>query len=230
MTAGTEQQAAIGIAEGRVVGIGCHGVGAGFLLRETDVVLHAKLLFVLRGFLLHEGFEEGAMLGRYGEVHAHGTVARLAIACTFHEVLFEGRASAVCIAVELEEALGQAAIVQAILAQHCGSHCLVFTFAEQGMHTLAVQLLAGSVEVFKEGCVVNALEIFLLEIGLGSIVGGIHKGEDVLEHTAGGTRSGHKLHHLVLRVGSIFIPSSDEGSLFFLAGHEDALTHGGGTI
>ena len=129
MTAGTEQQTAVGIAEGRVVGIGSHGVGAGFLLRETDIVLYAKLLLVLRSLLLHEGFEEGAMLGRYGEVHAHGAVARLTIACTFHEVLFEGRASAVCIAVELEQALGQAAIVQAILAQHSGCHCLVFTFA-----------------------------------------------------------------------------------------------------
>ena len=98
------------------------------------------------------------------------------------------------------------------------------------MHTLAVQLLAGSIKVFKESGIVNTLEIFLLEIRLGRVVGSIHKGEDVLEHTAGGTRGGHKLHNLVLRVGRIFIPSSDEGSLFFLAGHEDALAHGGGTI
>ena len=37
----------------------------------------------------------------------------------------------------------------------------------------------------------------LLKVGLGLVVVGIEKAKHILEHTAGGTRCGNKLHHLM---------------------------------
>ena len=47
MTARTEQQRAVIIAERCVVRVHSHCIGARFLLRESDVVLHSETLLIL---------------------------------------------------------------------------------------------------------------------------------------------------------------------------------------
>ena len=97
-------------------------------------------------------------------------------------------------------------VVQPLGLQHVGSYGLVVTLGDECLDTLALILLAGSIQLVVEGKLLDVVKILLLEIGCGYVVVGIHKGKHVLEHTAGGTRCGYKLHHL-LAFGLVLLPS-----------------------
>ena len=77
---------------------------------------------------------------------------------------------------------------------------------QQRIDVLAMQTLAGSVEVGKEGGVGEFCKEFLFKVGCRHVVGRIGKGEHILEHTAGGSRSGNELHHPVCRIFGIGLP------------------------
>ena len=77
MTSGTEEQTAVGIAEGGVVGICSHRIGRGFLLAERNVIDGMVLLGVYLALFGREGFKKRTMLGTYSEVYVHAAVVVL---------------------------------------------------------------------------------------------------------------------------------------------------------
>ena len=196
MTARTEQQGAVFVPERGVVGIGSHGIGAGLLLGEGDVVLDAVLtcqaVFLL-GYLL---LEETDVLMTHREVHVGLSVAGC-IERTFHQMFFHGGTRTFGILVEQEHSLGQLTVVQAFCLQHRGSNGLVLPIGHQGFHTLALVLQTGGVQSIVEGELLQVVEILLLEIGGRHIIGRIHKGEHVLEHSTGSTTGRNELHDLL---------------------------------
>ena len=70
---GTEQQRAVLLPEGGVVGIHGDGVGRGLLHREGDVVADSETFLVEGDTLREQLLESGHVLGRDGEVDAHPT-------------------------------------------------------------------------------------------------------------------------------------------------------------
>ena len=147
------------------------------------------------------------MLVRHGEVDV-GLAVRGGIERSLHQMLLHRRASTLGVVVEQEQALGQLSVVQSLGFQHLGGHGLVVAGSHQLLHALAAVLLAYGIELAVEGKLLDIVEIFLLEVGGGHVVLGIYKGEHILEHAAGGTRCGHKLHHL-LTCGLILLPGFD---------------------
>ena len=61
VSAGSEEERAIFFSEGRVVGVGCHGVCGRFLFGEGDVVGHAEMFFIGWCHLRNEFLEECAV-------------------------------------------------------------------------------------------------------------------------------------------------------------------------
>ena len=104
VTARTEQHRAIGLAEGRAVGIGGDGVGRRFLLREADVVLHAVFLCEAVGLLGHLLLEEFHVLMAHREVHV-SLALRGGVEGALHQMLLHRRARAFGIFVEQQHAL-----------------------------------------------------------------------------------------------------------------------------
>ena len=86
MTSWTEQQAAILIAERRIVRISSNRIGAWFLLRERDVVLHTKLLCIEICLLCHLLLEKFQMVMRNSKVYVSLTIATCIESC-FYQVL-----------------------------------------------------------------------------------------------------------------------------------------------
>ena len=111
MTAGTEQQFAI-VAEGFVFHIGGNGIGARFLFRKRDVIIHPILLCISGSLFVYQSLEQGTMFGRNREMHIHLTVLIGSIQCSFYQVLFQRRAATVFILMELKQSFGQSTIVQ----------------------------------------------------------------------------------------------------------------------
>ena len=118
------------------------------------------------------------------------------------------RTSTLSIVVEQQQALGQLSVVQTLGLQHVGSYGLVVTLGDECLDALAIILLAGSIQLVVEGKLLDVVKVLLLEIRRGHVIVGIHKGKHVLEHTAGGTRCGYELHHL-LAFGLVLLPSID---------------------
>ena len=116
MTPRTEEQRAILIAEWSIVWVGSDGVGAWFLLREGDVVLHAKLLCIEVSLLSHLLLKESEMVVRDGEVNVGLAIAASIEGC-LHQVLLHRSAHLVGrILMEEEQSLRQ--------LQGCGSQSL----------------------------------------------------------------------------------------------------------
>ena len=222
MASGTEEETAVGIAEGRVVGIGGNGVSGRLLFAEGHIINCMELLAISLALLGSEGFEEGAVLRAYGEMDMDAAIIVLGIERTFHQMLLEGRAGSLGIAVEFEESLRKFAIVQTLRAEHSCHDCLIVAFCHEGSGILTVSSKEAGIEVSEEGGIGKTLKEFLLEIGGGDIVVCIEEGKHVLKHSAGSTGCGDKLHHAVLRVGSILVPSGEIGFLLFGSGDIDA--------
>ena len=116
VTGGTEEEGAIGLAERLVVGVYGDGVGGFVLIGEADVVLDAVAFFVGGKDFADGGFEERTVLRRDGDGELAGTIGIPHVLLRLYEVLGDGGAHLpVGVAVELEDALGLAAVAEALL-------------------------------------------------------------------------------------------------------------------
>ena len=146
-------------------------------------------------------------------------------------MLLEGCTCTLVVTVELEETLGELAVVQPVGTEHTGHHSLILAFGHKGCSILAMLRHKTLVEVGEESGVGKTVEELLFEIRSGNIIVGIEKCKHVLEHSAGGTGCGHKLHHTVFGVGGILVPSCKIGFLLFGCGNVNAMIgHTGGTL
>ena len=228
MSTRTEKQRAVFVAERSVIGVGGDGIGAGFLFRETDVVFHAELLsieFSLLGNLL---FEELQMIVADREMHVCLTI-RAGIEGSLNEMFLHRCARTFFIVVEEQQALGKLSVVQSFLHQHLTGDSLVIACVQQGAYFLSFVCLAFLAKSLTEGELLDMLEEMLLEIGGGNIVGSIHKGEHILEHSAGSTTCRHELHNLVSFL-LVLVPSLDIVGAFFIRRCHDAFSDGGGSF
>ena len=225
VTAGAEEQRAVGLTEGGVVGIGSHRVGAGLLLGEGDVVADAVFLGKGVGLLGHFLLEETDVLVAHSEVHV-GLALAGCIECALHEVLLHGRAWPLSILVEEQHAFGQLTVVQPLGLQHVGGHGLIFPGGQQLLDASTLVAAADLVEGIVEGEMRYLVEVFLLKVGGRHVVWGVDKGKHVLEHAAGGSRGGHKFHDAV-SVGFVGFPRSHIVAALLGGGGHDAVAHGG---
>ena len=228
VSAGTEQQRAVGLTERRVVGIGSNSVCRRLLLREGDVVLDAILAGEAVGLLGNFLAEEVQMFVRDGEVDVSLTVGS-SIECTLDQMLFHGRARALVVLMEEEHALWQLAVVQSFAAQHVGSNGFVVALGHKLFHAAALILQAHVVESIVEGKLLNLVKILLLEISGRNIAVTVDKSEHVLEHAAGGTRCRHELHH-ALALGLVLLPGFDILLALSLVWGNDAIADGCGSF
>ena len=151
------------------------------------------------------------MLRADREVNAHLAILAASIECSFHEVLLHRGACAVLIFVELQQTFRQFAVRKTFLAQQGGDGCL---------HGVVAAVLGdGSLQIVDEGKLVEVVLKLLDELCLFVVV---QKLKQVLEHTAGCTRGGHKLQHLACSV-QIGIPSSEIVLLLSIRRDGDAI-------
>ena len=164
------------------------------------------------------------MVVAHGEVDI-GLAARTGIECRLDEMLLHRRARAVGIVVEEEQPLGQLSVAQPLAFEQEGHDGLVFAGGKQGLKVFALGGPTAVVERVAEGEMPNVVEEPLLKVGGGHVVGGLEKGEKILEHAAGRPRSRHKLHDAVA-LGLIRLPRLDvDIALGGLRSH-DACTDG----
>ena len=128
-------------------------------------------------------------------------------------MLLKRRAGLSVVAVELKQALGQLAVVEAVGIQHGHNNILLTAFCHQSVGTLAVHHNAGIVQSGEESEVVETVEELLLEVGRRHVVVGVHKLEHRLEHAAGSAGSRHEFGNLVALL-LILVPKLDEVLLF----------------
>ena len=144
-------------------------------------------------------------------------------------MLLKRRAGLSVVAVELEQALGQLAVVEAVGIQHGHHNILLTAFCHQSVGTLAVQHNASIVQSGEESEVVETVEELLLEVGRRHVVIGVHKFKHRLEHAAGSAGSRHKFGDLVALL-LILVPKLDEVLLFFHRRAQNAVLHTGGGL
>ena len=192
VASGTEEQRTVAVAERCAVGVGGDGVRRGLLLGEGDVIAYAVLLGVKVGLLGYLLLEELHVLVAYGEVDVSLAVGG-GVEGALHKVLLHGRARSLWVVVEEQQALWQLSVVESFGLEHVGGHSLVVTLGHESLDVLSLILLAGGIQLVVEGKLLDIVEIFLLKFGGGHVVVGIDESEDILEHTAGGTRGGHEL-------------------------------------
>ena len=183
VSARAEEEAAVGLAEEVALGVDGDGVGGGFLAAVADVVAHAVLLLVAVLELGHGLLEELFVLGRDGEVQLGGAFVVGGVACGLEEVLLEGETVEAVVVVELEQGLGQLAVVEAFVGEQQAHQVDLAVLLQHAVDAEAVVVLRGAVEVVEEGEAVDVGEEDVCELG---ILAGLHKGEEVLEHARGG--------------------------------------------
>ena len=110
-------------------------------------------------------------------------------------MFFQRSTHTVCIPVELQQALRQCTIIQAGSFQQIGNDGLVLTFFKQSIDGLACIVHTSSIQVVEEGETMDVVKEFFLKVCSRNIIIRTQKFEHILEHTAGRTRSRHKLHN-----------------------------------
>ena len=169
MTARTEQKLAV-IAERLVLHIGGNGIGARFLLREADVVIHAVLSGISGSFLVYQCLEQRTVLGRYGEVHVYLTTLVGSIKRTFHQMFFERGTAAVLVFMKLQQSFRKRAVIQSCRFEQGGNHRLVIAGGNQGGNILAGCFQASGIQVVIESELPDFPEECFLKVRLRSIV------------------------------------------------------------
>ena len=169
MSAWAEQHRTVIITERRVVSISCHSVGAWFLLREGDVILHSELLLILACLLCHLCLEQLQMVVANRKVHVGLAVARR-IESSLNEMFLHWSAWTVLIVMEQEQTLWQLTIVQSLWLQHIGNDSLVVTIGYELHYLLTLVLLALVAERLTEGKLLDILEEILLEVSCRNII------------------------------------------------------------
>ena len=168
------------------------------------------------------------MLVTDSEMHV-GLAIRSSIQSTLDQVFLHRRTRTLSVVMEQQQALGQLSVVQSLSLQHIGGNSLVVALGDECLDALAIVLLAGCIELLVKSKLLDVVKIFLLEIRCRHVVVGVDKGKHVLEHTAGSTRSGNKLHHF-LALGLVLLPSFDILLALSLARSHDAFTDSCGSL
>ena len=229
MAARTEQQTTVIGPEGRVVHVGGNGVCAGLLHAERHIVMNLIGFGIVVHDPLQKLLEQRLVFGAHGKVDLRLSL-RAGIESSLGQVFLQGRTHAsVGIAVEEQESLGKLAIVEAFGLEHVGHHVLVAASCHQRVYTLALVALASLVEGIEEGELVDAVEISLLKVGSGHIVGRVEKFEHILEHAAGCTTRRHEFGNVVA-LHLVVLPLLDVGFHLVVLGCDDTVTDGGRTL
>ena len=229
MTARTEEQLALIVAERLVLHVGCNRIGAGLLLGERNVVLHAVLLCVFAHFGINQLLEKRTVFCRYGEMHIHLTRLPCGIKRTFHQVFFQRCTYPVGIAVELQQAFRKRTVIQSGSFKQVRHYSLVIMLRQQGIDVLARVIQTSRIQVIVESEIVNVVEEFLFEIGRGHIIIRSQELEHILKHTACRSRCRNKLHHLPVAV-LVSIPCSQVFLLHvFVCYHNAVILYGCGS-
>lgn len=115
VSSGAEDEASVVVAQGKVLFVDGYDVGVVMLLGKADFEGNAigGLVVVAHGG--EAASEGGAVFGRDGEVEVYGTVGAACVECAFGDVLFQGCACAVAVAVEFEQTFGQRAVAEVLL-------------------------------------------------------------------------------------------------------------------
>ena len=187
VTGGTEQKGSVFLAEGLVVRRYGYGIRGLVLEGEGDIVLDTVLLLI--GLLdgANGNLKEGLVLRRDGNGQVAGTVTVSHILLGFYQMLGNGGAYFFRIAVEAENALGLAAIGQAIFFQEL----------LEGFQAVFPGILRRAEEFFRiEGKILDAGS----QLGTGGIGRKILAGfqlrqalEHILEHTGSCAGGRYKL-------------------------------------
>ena len=193
MSSGAEQQRAVFLAIGRVVGHDRDGIGRCLLLAHCHSIGHAPHFLHQWDALCQQSLKLLAVLGRDGKVQVDITLCVSGILRSFLKVFLNGCVyTATCSLVELQQALGQATIVQSIRLEQRASHIGMTTSIHQLEDIHVVAFHAGLVQGGVEGKLLHIAEECALKVGLWGHAARVDKGVQVLEHAAGCSRSGHE--------------------------------------
>src|SRR6266581_3414090 len=113
VTTRAKQYVPLFVTKGIVVQVNGDRVRGGALDRKCDLISDSGALITTPGRLdvrlysLH-------MRRRHGQMHTGSLMAVLDIGCSFDQMLFEGSATVVSIAVELQECLGQIGVIESL--------------------------------------------------------------------------------------------------------------------
>ena len=198
MSTGTEKEIALLVAEWRVVHIGSQRIGAGFLYRERDLILHAIAHLVGSLLLFYESFEEWKVIGADREMQLHLSLSIGSIEGAFFQMLLESLAHALRRAVEGQETLRKLSVVETLWKKKVGYNRLVLTGSNEVINAFSFVLDTGFVQFGIEGELLDARKELLLEIGGRHIVVSVQELEEILEHTACCTGGRDKLQNLVV--------------------------------
>ena len=197
MTARTEQQCAVFVAERSVVCVCSYCVCARLLLRETNVERNVELLLHIRQTLCHLLLEEFEMVVRNREVNVSLTV-RASIERCFYEMLLHRSARTILVLMEQQQALRQLTIVQALCLKQVCYDSLILAVLDKVANTFAFVLLALCAKSLLESELLDIVEEELFEVGSRLVIVGRKERKEILEHTARSSTCRHELHDSML--------------------------------
>ena len=121
---------------------------------------------------------------------------------------------------EEQQSLGQLTIVKALGFKQIGNHVLVASSLNQLAYAKSGIGLALGKKLLLESKLVDIVEEVLLKVGCRNVVVGRKESEEILEHTAGCTTGGHKLHNLVAFLKILFPVGNVLVTLDFIGSHD----------
>ena len=206
VTARTEEQLAVFRAERRTVGVRSNRVGGRQLLAERHVIAHTEFLLEFLEVVGDMLTEERQVVVADGEMQIDNRFLAVfgrfgTVQCALYQVLQRGRTCAVAVLMEKEQALRQFSVVHVL--QQVTHGFLPFLTGELRAERKAVFMRQ---KILNERRLDAVLEVL----------------EQVLEHTAGRTRSRNELQDL-MSLFEVLLPSSDILLLLRAFRGEDAL-------
>ena len=165
----TEKQGTVVIAEWRVVGIHGYGVGAGLLLREGDIILHAESLRIHTLLFIDHLLKKRQVVMRNREMDI-GPAICAGIEGRLHKMFLHRSARPLVILVEKQQPLGQLPVVQALAFKQVGHDRLVAAPIHQSLHATALICQALGIQSLKESEMSDIREELLLKICSGPII------------------------------------------------------------
>ncbi len=112
-----EDETAEAVSKEPVAHIDGNDVGGGPLVRKAHLVPHSVPRFMAGPDLRQERSELRFMVRRYREMEAAGPIAVGNVLDSLFQMLFKGGATSIPIAMKLQEALGQVAVIQTTIGQ-----------------------------------------------------------------------------------------------------------------
>ena len=226
VAAGTEEQPSVLVAEGQVVLRGRQGVGGSGLHGEGDVVFHPETLLIHGLDFRHFRLEELQMVLGDGEVQV-GVGAGGGVERGLHEMLLDGGADFVVVAVEKEQTLGQVSVIKSLFLKEILDDEAEVAFLDFGVEVEAFvghDLLERLVErVAGQGGEEGLRQLLLLVVQVL-----VQQGVEVLEHAGGGAGRGHELLDF-LAFDGVGVFGLQFGHLVLVEA-QDAVIHGRGPV